>query len=133
MLKARLGKEIVVRVTNEIGVISQLSKVIAEKGINALAVAGEIDGRTATLRFLTTDNLRVEDALRERHYAPHAADCVIVQMPNKPGMLRTLTEKLAAESIDIHRLHATAPEDKSHSLVVLGTSNNEHAVVVLNR
>lgn len=133
MLKARLGKEIVVRVTNEIGVINQLSKVIAEKGINALAVNGEVEGRTATMRFVTEDNLRVGDALRARHYAPHESECVIVEVPNKPGMLRSVTEKLAAESIDIHHLYATAAADETHSLLALDCTNNDHAVVVLNR
>lgn len=133
MLRARLGKEIVIRVTNEIGVINQLSKVIAEKGINALAVNGEVEGRTATMRFVTTDNLRVGDALRARHYAPHESSCVIVEVPNKPGMLKSVTEKLAAESIEIHHLYATAAEDENHSLLALDSSNNDHAVVVLNR
>lgn len=133
MLKARLGKEIVVRVTNEIGVINQLSKVIAEKGINALAVNGEVEGRTATMRFVTEDNLRVADALRAKHYAPRESACVIVEVPNKPGMLRSVTERLAAESIDIHHLYATAAEDEAHSLLAFDSSNNDHAVVVLNR
>lgn len=133
MLKARLGKEIVVRVTNEIGVINQLSKVIAEKGINALAVNGEVEGRTATMRFVTDDNLRVSDALRAKHYAPRESECVIVEVQNKPGMLRSVTEKLAAESIDIHHIYATAAEDEKHSLLAFDSSNNDHAVVVLNR
>ena len=132
-MKARLGKEIVVRVTNEIGVINQLSKVIAEKGINALAVNGEVDGPTATLRFVTTDNLRATDALRARHYAPYESSCVIVEVPNKPGMLRTVTEKLAAESIDLHHLYATAAEDEHHSLLALDSTDNDHAVVVHTR
>ncbi len=133
MLKARLGKEIVVRVTNEIGVINQLSKVIAEKGINALAVSGEVEGRTATMRFVTEDNLRISDALRAKHYAPHESECVIVEVPNKPGMLRSVTEKLATESIDIHHLYATAAEDEKHSLLAFDCTDNDHAVVVLNR
>lgn len=133
MLKARLGKEIVIRVTNEIGVINQLSKVIAEKGINALAVNGEVNGDTATMRFITTDNLRVGDALRARHYAPREAPCVIVEVPNKPGMLRSVTERLAAEAIDIRHLYATAAEDERHSLLALDCTDNDHAVVVLNR
>lgn len=133
MIKARLGKEIVVRVTNEIGVINQLSKVIAEKGINALGIEGEVDGATTTMRFITTDNLRIGDAFRKRNYAPHESECVIVEVPNKPGMLRSVTERLAAESIDIHHIYATAAEDESHSLLAFASSNNDHAVVVLNR
>ena len=34
MLKVKLGKEVVVRVRNEIGLLAQISKLVAEKGIN---------------------------------------------------------------------------------------------------
>lgn len=70
---------------------------------------------------------------RSRRDAPRHAPCVIVEVPNKPGMLRSVTERLAAESIDIRHLYATAAEDEHHSLLALDRTNNDHAVVVLNR
>ena len=39
MLKARQGKELVLRTANEIGELAKLSKSIAEKGLNILAMS----------------------------------------------------------------------------------------------
>ena len=132
MIKTRLGKEIVLKVTNEIGLLNQICKLVAEKGVNMVAVHGSVDGENSIIRLITTDNLRVSDALRAHNYAPHEEDCVLVAVPNKPGMLRTITEKLAMENIDIHHLYATANGSQETSLVALGCSNNDRALVLLN-
>ena len=79
------------------------------------------------------DNLRVADALREHNYAPKEHDCVLIDVPHKPGMLRTIAEKLAWENIDIEHLYVTAALETNHCLVVFSSSNNDHAVVALNR
>lgn len=127
------GKGIVIKVANEIGVLNQISKLVAEKGVNVIAVHGTVNGGVATLRVITTDNLHVGDALRARNYEPHETDCVLVEVPNKPGVLRHVTEKLRGEAIDIHHLYATAAEASESSLVVFATSHNDRAIVVLNK
>jgi len=133
MVKARLGKEIVVKVTNEIGVLNQMCKLVAEKGANILAVHGTVEGETAVLRLVTTDNLRIKEALAAKNFGPHESDCVLVEMPHKPGILKVITEKLAAEGIDIHHLYATAGETTENCVVVFLCSNNDRALVVLSK
>lgn len=133
MNHAGLGKGIVIKVANEIGVLNQISKLVAEKGVNVIAVHGTVNGGVATLRVITTDNLHVGDALRARNYEPHETDCVLVEVPNKPGVLRHVTEKLRGEAIDIHHLYATAAEASESSVVVFATSHNDRAIVVLNK
>ena len=133
MIKANLGKEIVLKVTNEIGILNRLCKMVSEKGINVIAVHGTVDGDSAVIRLITADNLRVGDALRAHHYAPHEQDCVLVELPNKPGVLRTITEKLAGEMIDLHHLYATTAPGHDNSLVVFGSSNNDRALIALKR
>ncbi|HEX9784220.1 MAG TPA: hypothetical protein VGA56_16010 [Opitutaceae bacterium] len=126
-------KEIVLKVVNEIGVLNQISKLIAEKGVNIIAVQGTVQDGSAVLHLITSDNLRVGDALRARNFAPHEMDCVLVEVPNKPGVLRNITEKLLPEGIDIHHIYATAGEASDTSLVALACSRNDHAIVVLNK
>jgi hypothetical protein len=133
MFKARLGKEIVVRVTNEIGILNHICRLVAEKGVSVIAVHGSVDGALAVIRLITSDNLRIGDTLRAHKYSPHESDCVLADLPNKPGVLRTITEKLATEAIDIHHIYATAAENQETSLVALSTSNNDRTLVVLNR
>ena len=58
---------------------------------------------------------------------------VLVDAEHKPGILRHLTETLATEEIDLSHLFASAMIDQEHCLVVLNSSDNERAIVLLNR
>ncbi len=132
MLKARLGKEVVLRIENEVGVLDQIARTVAEKGVDILATSAWVEGAVGVVHLVTDDNLRVVDALRSRNYDPREADVVVAEVPHKPGMLRHVTERLARGSVDVHHLYATTMPGQGETLVVLATANNDHAVVLLN-
>lgn len=132
MLKARHDKEIVVRVENAIGRLADLSKVVAEKGINILAMNGWVEGNEGVIRLVTEDNLRAGEALTQHGYPAEQRDAILIEAAHKPGVLRHLTQVLAKENIDITHLYASATLGQDVCLVVLATSNNERALVLLN-
>lgn len=132
MLKVQVAKETVVRMPNEIGGLNRMAKLIAEKGINILAVTAWVEGSDGVFRLLSDNDVRLTDALREQGYQVHQADVLASELPHKPGMLHRVTETLAREQIDIHHLYATAGIDQGRSFVVLGTANNDRANVLLS-
>ena len=129
MTKAKLGKEVVIRVGNEIGVLAQIAKLIAEKGINILAISAWTEGSTGVIHVVTDDNLRASDALRARRFNPHEQEVVLLQAPHKPGLMRKITERLAGEGLDLRHLYAAAEGDAGQVLVVFACSNNERALM----
>lgn len=132
MLKARLDKELVLKVRNEIGVLAQISKIVAERGINILAAGAWVEGSQAIVHLVTDDTLRTSEMLRAKSYAPRETEVVLVEIPHKPGMLKHVTEKLAQAGIDLHHLYVSATTSTGNSLIVLASANNNRAVVVLN-
>ena len=132
MVRARIAKEVVVKVRNEIGILAEISRLVADKGINILAASAWISGADAVIHLVTGDNLRVSDVLRAKSYNPRESDIVFVETPHKPGLLRHVTEKLSQAGIDIHHLYASAATDQDKCLVVFACANNDRAVVVLN-
>ena len=74
-----------------------------------------------------------ETALRAARFRVREMSCVFVELPHKPGMLKRVTQALAADGIDIDSLYATATPDSARCRVVLSTSNDEHAIVAINR
>jgi len=133
MLEAKHGKEIVLSVKNEIGLLFELSKLLSEKGIGILAVYGTVCGEECTIRLVTDDNLRAKDALTDKGYPAREEDVILVEVLHKPGMLKRVTEVMAAEEIDIHHAFATATEDQEKCLVVLHTANDEHVLPRLHQ
>ena len=133
MLKAELGKEIVIKVINDIGILADITRVVADMGISLLAVTCWVEGANGIIHLVTDDNLRATDALRKHHYESREAKVVLAELPHKPGMLKILAEKLKAAKIDIHHLYATTHSSDAKCLTVLSTSDNDRAVVTLNK
>jgi hypothetical protein len=131
MIKAKMAKEAIVRINNRTGALAQVTKSIAEKGINVEAVIATVDGADAVIQLVSSDHQRIMDSLREQQLEAQEAKVILVEGEHRPGLLQLITEKLARENIDVLYLYATAVNvDKC--LVVLSSTNNEWAVMVLN-
>ena len=126
------GKEIVLRVKNDIGILADVSRLIAERGISVKAVAGTVNGDVCTLRLVTDDNLRACDILHEHAYKPVEESVVLMDVLHKPGMLKKLSTRLGAEGVDIRRLYASTSDKDADCLMVLHTTNDAKALVALS-
>lgn len=132
MLKATLGKEIVIKRLNEIGVLADIAKTVAEKGVSILAVSAWVEGQNGIFRLMVDDELRAADALRAKKLEVREGSVVVVEVPHKPGMLKHMTEKLRDAKIDIHHLYGSAALEQTKCVVVFSSSDNQKAVIVLN-
>lgn len=133
MIKARHCKEVSVRVFNDVGILAQITKLIAEKGVNIRAMAVWVEEEhTGVIRLVTDDNLRAMDVLREHNYAPEEVDSVEVPLHHSPGMLSSLYETMGHGGLNIKYLYASAPISTETCLTVLSTDDNERALVLLN-
>jgi hypothetical protein len=133
MFEAKHGKEIVVKVKNRTGLLFDLFKLLSETGVGILAVNGAVSGDDSVIRLVTDDNRRGREALAAKKYVVHEEEVILVRLPHKPGILKRITEALVLEEIDIRLLYATAFVEQEECLLVLHTSNDEHALPRLNR
>ena len=131
MIKAKMAKEAIIRINNRVGALAQVTKSIADQGINIESVIATADGVDAVIRLTSLDHNRMMDALRAQRLEAQEARVVVVEGIHRPGMLQLITEKLARENIDVIYLYATAVAAEK-CLVVLSSSNNEWAAMVLN-
>lgn len=133
MFEARQGKEIVLREVNRVGLLSDVAKAVAQKGISILAITGSVHGADCYIHLVTDDNLRACDAISEQGYKPVEEGVILIELAHKPGMLKRLGEVLASDEIDIRHVYATVLEEQDKCLLVLRTSNDEHALPWLNK
>jgi hypothetical protein len=133
MISAKHCKEVSVRVLNDIGILAQLTRIVADKGVNIRAAAAWVeDENKGVVRLVTDDNLRAMDALRAHNYAPEEIDSVEVLMHHSPGMLSSICDKIGSGGINIKYLYASSPVSSETCLAVLATDYNERALVLLN-
>jgi hypothetical protein len=131
IIKTRIAKDAIVRISNQSGALARVTKVVADNGVNIEAVIATVEGADAVIHLVTSDHQRTMNTLRERQLEVQETKVVVVEALHQPGLLQHITEKLARENMDIFYLYATAAEaDKC--LVVFSSTNNEWAVMVLN-
>jgi hypothetical protein len=132
--QAQLGKEIVVTAVNKVGVLSDMSKLLSEHGINIDAVAGYAVDNEAKIILVTDDNVRSIDALQRVGYKSiKENEVVIVDLENKAGALKFITGKLAAEGIDIKQVYGTVCASGCPAKIILSTSDNKKSLAAFNK
>lgn len=132
MLNVSQGKEIVLRVKNDMGILGEIARLVSERGVSIKAVSGNVEEDICTLRLITDDNLRTCDILHEHAYTPMEEQVVLLEVPHKPGMLKKLTTRLGEEGVEVRHVYATASEKDAHCLIVLRTTNDARAIVALS-
>lgn len=128
----RLGEEIVITTKNKIGLLADISRMLANEGVNIESVLGYEAGNTAKLMLVTNANLPIIRELKKKKYkSVKETEVLMVEIENKPGALKVVTTELKAAKIDIKYLYVTPPSLGDSSKMVVQTSNNEAAMAAL--
>ena len=132
--EVKLRKEIVVTVTNEIGVLADMSKLMADKGINIEAVAGYAAGNEARIMLVAADDVKAVEILKQANYTNiKLNEIIIVDLENKPGALKVITSKMASEMVDIKHIYGSACTAGCPAKIVISTTDNQKALAALKK
>ncbi len=135
MLKnVAVAKEVSVNVINKIGVLADMAKILTDNKVNIEAVAGYGKDNTneAEIKMVTNDNVKATDVLKKNNYtAVREKDVLIVELTNKPGALKVITEKIAAGGLDIKYIYGTACSGGCPAKIVLSTTDDKKALSLL--
>ena len=131
-----LGEEIVVTTKNKVGIMADIAMTLANEGVNIESVVGYEEDHTGKVMLVTSANIRVMDELKARGYTDvKEREVVLVDLENKRGALKVVTQELKDNEIDIQHLYVTSPTGPgaSSSKMVLLTNDNEAAMAVLSK
>ena len=128
---AEMGKELVLSVPNKMGTLANVSKVLADHGINIEGVAGYAMGNEAKIMLVADDILRAGDALKKSGFkAIETKEVVVVELENKQGALKSITSRLLDAKIDIRYIYGTTCSGGCASTIIVSTVDNEKALVI---
>lgn len=116
---------------NEVGVIAEISKTLADNGINIEtldAESGDDDG----VVILTTDNSdSALYALTNAGFRAVSDEALILKLKDEPGALAKIAEKLKQSNIDIRSLHILNRQ-AGYSMVALTTDDADRARTLID-
>jgi hypothetical protein len=131
MIDVRMQYEILLETEDRVGVLAEVSRLLADMGISLLSVVVRTNGETATLQLVTTSQTHAFEALQDACFDVDRRDVILMEIPHHTGFLSRVIEALARKEIAVEELYATVPESAATGVVVLRTSDDVNAVRVL--
>jgi hypothetical protein len=132
MAKAKKSKQLSFALSNRVGLLSQVSKALADAKINMHAICAYGMGKQAYFMVVTDKNAKAKKALGKLKKNIAEEDVVSVEMPNRPGALQKVAKKIADAGIDIIYMYGTAGAGRS-PVCVFKTVDDKKAIKVINK
>jgi hypothetical protein len=120
------------RLNQNISDVESVVKMLAERGLSVLSVTAWQDDGELVLRLVLDDMLRAGDILREAFFTLRERDVVLVEAPQRPGALKHVASILARHEIGIRFLCSSASVNQTATTVVLETTDNQRARLLLD-
>ena len=96
---------IIVMAKNEIGVIADISRTLADSRINIETISAEALGDNGTISLTTDDYDGALRVLTTAGFKTVTDDSLIVSLRDEPGALAKVAEKLKQGGVNIQSLH----------------------------
>ena len=121
---------IIVMARDEVGVIADISRTLADENINVESINAQVTGEEVTI-VLTTD--RSDHALYILNQAGFKAvsdDALVLRLPDEPGALAGVAGSLKAAGINIESMHILSRQ-AGHAMIALKTDNRTEAIAAI--
>jgi len=122
----KMVEQLTVFLQNEKGRLMELTKVLADNGINISALSVAENAEYGVMRMLVSDNDKAIDALKKADFSAKKTSVLLVNTPDVPGALMEILTKLADEGINVSYMYGYSSGDVSN--LILKVSDPEKAV-----
>ncbi|RJQ48731.1 MAG: hypothetical protein C4538_03355 [Nitrospiraceae bacterium] len=132
MAKAKKMKQISFEMPDKAGLLSEITRVIAEGKINLTAICAYAMENKAYFMLNADSAAKAKKAIAGLGVKATEDDVVGVELLNKPGELHKVAKKIGDAGINIHYMYATAGAGKS-SACILKTSDDKKVISLVNK
>jgi len=116
--------ELYVLLNDRPGSIGDLARVLKKKKISIHAIGLFID----TARLHVSDPDLALKSIQDQGYQVELREVLLVDVPNKPGVLMELAQKLGNAGININHLYGVMGEKQARGKLILEVDNKQLAL-----
>ena len=121
---------IIVMTRDQVGVIADISRVLADEEINVETINAEVMGEEVTV-ILTTDRYdRALYVLNKTGFKAVSDDALVLRLPDEPGALAVVAGNLKEAGVNIESLHILT-RGSGHAMIALKTDNRTEAIAAI--
>lgn len=126
-----IEKQFTVFLINKPGRLAQVCSELARHKVNIVALTVMDTTEHGVLRMVVEQADQARDVLAALNLEVSETDVVVVEMPNRPGAMATVTEELAKEHINIHYAYVSSGAAGGRTLGVFKVSDLRKAEKLL--
>ena len=123
---------IIIMANNEVGVIADISRVMADNDINIETMTAQGPGGNGVVTLTTADNDAALRALTDAGFKVVTDDALILQLPDEPGALAKVAQRFKDTGVNIQSLHILA-RHHGYTTVALSADDRTRAETLVDR
>jgi len=124
-------KQISVFLENTTGRLSEVTKTLADAGINLRAISIADTADFGILRIIVDKNNEAVDVLNTAGFTTRQTDVVAVEIEDVPGSLAKLMELFRQSKVNIEYLYASLEGQAGKAVVIFKLENHEEGQKIL--
>ena len=132
-MKTIKTKQLSVSLENKPGRLAHVCRCLADRKVNIIALSVLETSEQGILRLVVDNPDEAAKMLKGCPMTVSKRDVLLVELPNKVGVLATMAEKLAAKGINIAFVYGSTGKTRGTTYIVLATSNLTAAKKILAR
>lgn len=125
------AEQISVFLENKAGRLFEVTRILAEAGINIRALSLADTSDFGILRLIVNDNNKAKEVLRERGFTVGKTDVVAVEVDDRPGGLHRILEVLFKANVNVEYMYAFVQQSGDNAVIIFRFDNLDEAVKVL--
>jgi len=126
-------KQISISLENVPGILSNVSEIMGNEGVNIRAISVADTADISTVRFVVDDPQKAINILKTNGYSVKETDVLAVETPDHPGGLNAVLRPLKNANINVHYLYPYLGRVSDQAIVILGVDKTEEAEKVLKQ
>ena len=123
---------IIIMANNEVGVIADISRVLADNGVNIETISAEALGEKGVITLTADDYDGALRALTDAGFKTVTDDALILRLRDEPGALAKVAERFKNAEVNIQSLHIIDRRD-GYTTVALSTDDRAEAETLVDR
>ena len=127
-------KQISVFLENRSGRLSEVTRVLGNKGLNIRALSLADTSDFGILRMIIDQPFDAYMALKEQHYTVQETEVIALEVADQPGGLAGVLELLSQNGINVEYLYAFPERDSvENAIMVFRFDDNDKAIALMQQ
>lgn len=126
-------EQISIFLENKAGRLSEVTRVLAETGVNIRALSLADTSDFGILRLIVTDNEKAKDALKAAGFTVGRTTVVAVEVADEPGGLARILSLLSTGGVNVEYMYAFVQQSQKNAILIFRFDRTDQAIELLQK